>query len=167
MTDANQGFLWLPLNEVSISIEEPWVVLEVAGKKMDFLIDMRATYSVWISHAGPLSSKTCSVNGADGKPCTHYFTRPLTRQFKQRLISHGFLVVPQCPIPLLACVLAPQLCPTLCNPTNCSPPGSSVHGILQARTLGWVTISFSRGSSQLRDGTRVSRIANSGSLAIF
>ena len=51
-----------------------------------------------------------------------------------------------------------QSCPTLCDPVDCSLPGSSVHGILQARTLEWVTISFSRGSSQPRDGTRVSRI---------
>ena len=36
-----------------------------------------------------------------------------------------------------------QSCPTLCDPMNCSPPGFSVHGILQARTLEWVTISFS------------------------
>ena len=39
-----------------------------------------------------------------------------------------------------------QLCPTLCDPVDCSLPGSSVHGILQARILEWVTISFSRGS---------------------
>ena len=40
-----------------------------------------------------------------------------------------------------------QSCPTLCDPVDCSPPGSSVHGILQARILEWVAISFSRGSS--------------------
>ena len=40
-----------------------------------------------------------------------------------------------------------QLCQTLCDPTDCSPPRSSVHGILQARILEWVAISFSRGSS--------------------
>ena len=40
-----------------------------------------------------------------------------------------------------------QLCPTLCDPVDCSPPGSSVHGILQARILEWVAISFSKGSS--------------------
>ena len=40
-----------------------------------------------------------------------------------------------------------QSCPTLCNLMDCSPPGSSVHGILQARTLQWVAIPFSRGSS--------------------
>ena len=52
-----------------------------------------------------------------------------------------------------------QPCPTLCDPVYCSPPGSSVRGILQARILGWVAISFSRGSSQPRDQTRVSCIA--------
>ena len=36
-------------------------------------------------------------------------------------------------------------CPTLCDPVDCSPPGSSTHGILQARILEWVAISFSRG----------------------
>ena len=48
-------------------------------------------------------------------------------------------------------VLVAQSCLTLCDPVDCSPPGSSVHGILQARILGWVAISFSRGSSQPRD----------------
>ena len=51
-----------------------------------------------------------------------------------------------------------QSCPTLCDPGDCSLPGSSVHGILQARILEWVAISFSRGSSQPRDGSRVSHI---------
>ena len=47
-----------------------------------------------------------------------------------------------------------QLCPTLCNPMDCCLPGSSIHGIFQARVLEWVTISFSRGSSWSRDRTR-------------
>ena len=47
-------------------------------------------------------------------------------------------------------VLAAQLFPTLCDSMNYSLPGSSVHGILQARILEWVAISFSRGSSQPR-----------------
>ena len=59
-----------------------------------------------------------------------------------------------------------QLCPTLCDPMNCSPPGSSVHGISQARGLEWVAISFSRGSSQPRDGTCVSCIGQVGSLPL-
>ena len=48
-----------------------------------------------------------------------------------------------------------QLCLTLCDPMDCSLPGSSVHGIFQARILEWIAISFSSGSSQPRDGTRV------------
>ena len=55
-------------------------------------------------------------------------------------------------------VLVAQLCPTLCNPMDCSLPGPSVHGILQARILEWVAISFSRGSYRSRDWTRVSCI---------
>ena len=52
-------------------------------------------------------------------------------------------------------VLVTQLCPTLCNSKNCSPPGSSVHEIVQARLLEWVAIPFSRGSSWSRDRTQV------------
>ena len=48
-------------------------------------------------------------------------------------------------------VLVAQSCLTLCNSMDYSPPSSSVHGILQARILEWVAISFSRGSSQPRD----------------
>ena len=55
-------------------------------------------------------------------------------------------------------VLVTQSCPTLCNSTDCSPPGSPVHGILQARILEWVAISLSRGSSRLRDLIHVSCI---------
>ena len=52
-----------------------------------------------------------------------------------------------------------QLCLTLCGPMDCSLPGSSAHGIFQARILEWVAVSFSRGSSQTRDQTQVSCIA--------
>ena len=57
---------------------------------------------------------------------------------------------------LLSC----KLCLTLCNPMDCSPPGSSVHGISQARILEWVAISFSRESSQPRNQTHVSCLAD-------
>ena len=51
-----------------------------------------------------------------------------------------------------------QLCPTLCDTMDGSLPGSSIHGIFQARVLEWVATSFSRGSSQPRDRTWISRI---------
>ena len=56
-------------------------------------------------------------------------------------------------------LLVTQLCPTLCNPMDCNPPGSSVHGIFQARILEWIATLFSRGFSQPRDQTQVSHIA--------
>ena len=61
-------------------------------------------------------------------------------------------------MPILApCILSEvaQSCLTLCDPMDCSLPCSSVHGIFQVRVLGWVVISFSRGSSQPRDRTWV------------
>ena len=56
-------------------------------------------------------------------------------------------------------VLVAQLCLTLCNPMDCSPTGSSVHEILQARILEWVAISSSRGSSWPRIWTIISCIS--------
>ena len=58
-------------------------------------------------------------------------------------------------------VLVSQWCPTLGDPVDCSPPGSSVHGILPARILEGVVISSPRGSSRPRDGSRVSSITGS------
>ena len=55
------------------------------------------------------------------------------------------------PIKTNVCVLVAQSCPTLCDPMDCSSPGSSVHGILQARILVWIAIPFSRGTYQPRD----------------
>ena len=56
-------------------------------------------------------------------------------------------------------MLVAQSCLTLCNSKDCSPPGSSVHGILQARILEWVAMPSSRESSWPRDKTRISCIA--------
>ena len=62
------------------------------------------------------------------------------------------------PLAALYCVRSKslQLCLTFCNSTDHSPKGSSVHGILQARILEWVAISFSRVSSQPKDQTCIS-----------
>ena len=54
------------------------------------------------------------------------------------------------------CAKSFQLCPTLCDPMDCSPAGSSVHGILQARILEWIAMSHSRVSSQPRDQSCIS-----------
>ena len=49
-----------------------------------------------------------------------------------------------------------QSCPTICNPMDCSPPGFSVYGVLQARILEWVAISYSSESPNLTLGSRAS-----------
>ena len=62
------------------------------------------------------------------------------------------------------CVLVVQLCPTLWDPMDCSPPGSSVHGIFQARILELVAMPSSRGSSWLRNQTWVSCLTGEGNV---
>ena len=52
------------------------------------------------------------------------------------------------------------MCPTLCDPMDCSLPGFPVHGIFQTRILEWVAISFSRGSSRTRDRTHISSLGS-------
>ena len=72
------------------------------------------------------------------------------------MLSYSFLILSLSVFEVR--VIFVQSCPTLCNPMDCRPPGSSVHGISQARILEWVAISFSRGSSWPRDRTWISHI---------
>ena len=60
-----------------------------------------------------------------------------------------------------------QSCQILCDPIDCSPPGSSVHGIFQVRILDWVAISYSRGSSQPRDQTHISCVSCIGRQILY
>ena len=86
-----------------------------------------------------------------------------------RRIDSKWLKIPNQPLhlyPLLhlyiylwVCAKLLQSCPTLCNPVDCSPPGSFVHRILQARILDWVAIPSFRGSSQPRDRVQVSYVS--------
>ena len=55
--------------------------------------------------------------------------------------------------------LVAKSCPILCDPMDCCPPGSSVYGMSQERILKWFAVSFSRGSSRLRDRTCISCLA--------
>ena len=73
------------------------------------------------------------------------------------IIMIGCVCVCVC-VCVCACAWAGARLVTLCNHMDCSPPGSSVHGILQAKILEWVAISFSRGSSKPRDWIWVSCI---------
>ena len=68
---------------------------------------------------------------------------------------------------ILTCAKSHQSCLTLCDPMDCSPAGSSVHGILQARILEWVVTTFSRGSSWPRDLTGISYISCMGRWVLY
>ena len=84
----------------------------------------------------PLSTWMCSPTWKVSKPCPSLVFRETS--------SH------------CCCCVAAQLAQLFCSSMNCSPPGSSVHGISQARKLEWVALSLSSGSSQPRDWTHVS-----------
>ena len=79
-------------------------------------------------------------------------------RWKFRNIMWFPLVSNMCVYVAVLCFIT-QSCPTLCDPIDCSSPEASVHGILQARTLEWVAIPFSRESSQPRGQTQISCIA--------
>ena len=81
----------------------------------------------------------------------------LTDPRKHKLFFFSFLCEDRSSLTIK--VLVFWLSPTLYDPMDCSLPGSSVHGILQARIVEWVAIPFSRGSFQTRDQTQVSYIA--------
>ena len=60
---------------------------------------------------------------------------------------------------MCVCAKSLQSCPTLCDPVNCSLPGSSVQGIFQARIPEWMAVPLSRGSSRPRDQTHISYVS--------
>ena len=83
---------------------------------------------------------------------------PITICWRDYLFSTVYSSVPYWRLISFKWSEVAQSCPTLCDPMDYSLPGSSVHGVFQARILEWVVISFSRRSSQSRDWTWVSLI---------
>ena len=106
-------------------------------------------------------SFNCSYN-----PISEHFNPPRSLLLIGNHFSalHCVFLSPPCPrqttnLFSVSISLVTQSGPTLCGPMDCGPPGSSVHGILQAKILEWGSIPFSRGSSRPRDGTWVSCMA--------
>ena len=121
---------------------------------MTFLYDGTAgliTYIYYVAHYTPGTYNWKFV-------FNHLHSIPLPPAFTTHLISFSMSMFVWSIIDLWWWLLT-KSCPTLCNPMDCSLPGSSVHEISQARILEWVVISFSRGSSWPRDQTWVSCIA--------
>ena len=89
-------------------------------------------------------------------PAAPFLVTPMGNHPNTHPPKDGDTVLEACCGILLCCA---QSCPTLCNPVDFSLPGSSVHGIFQARVLAWVAISYSRGSSRPRDQTCISCVS--------
>ena len=129
-------------------------VLYLTGMK--FLC--RDIYSITFYLEWFVSDKAyCKMNRALRLPLSLPTNQDSPHQNSSLCLESAFMEVvegePRVPIKKVA-----QLCPTLCDPMDYNPPGSSVHRLLQARTLEWVAISFSSGSSWPRDGTHISCI---------
>ena len=93
------------------------------------------------------------------RPCRIHWWM-VTRGMREGRASKMTLPSGSGPVPWLAGYLVPQPCPTLCDPMDGSLPGSSGHGILQARILKWIAMPSWRGSSNPRDQTQVSGLAS-------
>ena len=101
------------------------------------------------------------LNNVSSQFRLHSWFKPTTHLLTSTSVFPAYtLVLNSCVIYLIAVsCLVDKSCLTLCEPMDCSPTGSSIHGILLARKLKWVAISFSRGSSQHRDWAPVSCIS--------
>ena len=87
--------------------------LDVAGRSENFLVDKEATYALLTSFSRAFSSQTHSILGATGKATTKRFTRALLCCWDGQIFSHQFLVVPECPTPLLGRDILTKLGTTL------------------------------------------------------
>ena len=136
------------------------VKLVLVNFKMHTLRNLWVLGRVWSLHnvsVPPTHPSSLSISAAG---CLHHSIHLCTAYLissPHSVSSERSEVPSQCWAPSF-CYLVSQSCLTLCDPTDCSPPGSSVHGISQVRVLEWAAISSSRGSAPPRDQTHVSCI---------
>ena len=117
------------------------------------MVSSRTRDHTWV----PCIAGRFFTSWSTGKTCIVYSKKPLKGRFNMsKIMLHCKFCMSKCSLKSESEVA--QSCPALCDPMDCSLPGSSLHGIFQARVLEWVAISFSRGSSQSKDRTRVSCI---------
>ncbi|XP_063280170.1 uncharacterized protein LOC134564854 isoform X1 [Prinia subflava] len=89
------------LHEREPGSREPMVTLHLEGKDVDFLIDTGATHSVLNYLEGQIGNKSAAVIGATGKEEVRPFLQPLELSFEDKILTHEFLYMPDCPTPLL------------------------------------------------------------------
>lgn len=86
---------------LNIIYQEPWGISDRESKDTEFLLDTGAIYSVLIQPNGLLLQHSCIVTGIDGWPQVEQSTCPLACGMGCLLFSHSFLLIPECPTPLL------------------------------------------------------------------
>ena len=120
---------------------------------------------IWLETAGRSESLHNLSSDAEGKNVQ--VTEPQVTSLTW--LTQGKIALIELRTPTLSSTISfhVQLCSTLCDPGNWSPPGLSVHGILQARILEWTVISSSRGSSPPRDWTHVSWVSCTGRRILY
>ena len=139
---------------------KPVIPVPVPGTFLPFQPPTPALGEAWPS---PLARE------GNGAPAVHRAEVPGLRSwlltFKWDLVCPSEMFLSSVGTGMLAKSL--QSCPTICDPTNCRPPGSSAYGILQARILEWVTIPSSRGSSPPRNGSCMSHVSWIGRRVLY
>ena len=125
-----------------------WLILE-SGSRASRSLHRSWEFWNWQHSSAPVYVQVLSVKAS---------LPPPRNPSEIRVLYHALLFSS---FPICSYCSVAQLYPTLCDLLGCSPSGSSVHGILQARLLEWVAILFSRRSSCPRDWTRFSCIAGS------
>ena len=121
-----------------------WTCLTVRLERM--FLQIRPSYNHFSRYQGNITLAMCAK-------ILPYHCFSLSKSLSPSLYTYFFFSesfegkLVMIPIMFIVVSLVTQSCPTLCNPMNCSLPGSSVHGFLQARILKWAAIPFSRGSS--------------------
>ena len=138
--------------------------IQTQGKMMSVPVFLDSLIGPIVLFFVSIKAEWCSRENGDHfewEMCKNIVSSKATRVTvcKVPLVTRDLLHEETVPLgPHRVCSVA-QSCLTLCNPVDCSPPGSSVHGILQARILECVAITYSRGSSWPRDQTWVSRVS--------
>ena len=137
---------------MSDSLEAPWTVARQAPQSVGF---PRQEYcsGLWFPSPGDLPNPgiepASPAMQADSLPLSHWGSPiELVPSLEQRCSYFKYSSIKKES-------KVTQSCLTVCDPMDCSLPGSSIHGIFQARVLKWVAVSFSRGSSRSRDWTQV------------
>ena len=148
-------------NSSTLAWKIPWT--EEPGR-------LQSMRSLWVGHdwsdLAAAAAAVCIYLHLNQSDRLHNYTL-----FTLKVIHSSFNNVDHCAAVhlnnLVITALIAQSCSTLCSTMDCSPPGSSIRGISQARILKWVAISFSRGLFWLRDGTRLCFISHIGRRILY